>query len=87
MYIHYIYALYIYIYIYVHIICICIYICNHENMKNCIIKNCIYITPVHIVMARNRVSKSFLMAEFCFHGFLHFDCVPIYIWLSPQAVC
>ena len=56
-------------------------------MKNCIIKNCIYITPVHIVMARNRVSKSFLMAEFCFHGFVHFDCVPIYIWLSPQAVC
>ena len=33
--------------------------------------------PVHIFMARNRVSKSCLMAELYFHRFVPFDCVPI----------
>ena len=31
---------------------------------------------VYIFMAKNRVSKSYLMAEVCFHCFVHFDCVP-----------
>ena len=30
-------------------------------------------------MARNGVSKSCLMVELCFHYFLHFNCVTIYI--------
>ena len=32
-------------------------------------------------MARNRVSKSCLMAELCVNRFVHFDCVPIYIYI------
>ena len=32
---------------------------------------------VYIVMARKRVSESCSMAEVYFHGFVHFDCVPI----------
>ena len=38
------------------------------------------VKPVHILMAKNRVSKSCLMAELYFHCFLHFDCVPVYIF-------
>ena len=33
--------------------------------------------PVHIFMARNRVSKSCLMVELCFHRFEDFDCLLI----------
>ena len=32
---------------------------------------------VHISMSKNRVSKSSLMAELCFHRFVHFDCVSL----------
>ena len=35
--------------------------------------------PVPVFMARNRVSKSCLMADLCFRRFVNFDCVPIYI--------
>ena len=42
---------------------------------------------VHIFMARNRVSKSCLMAELCFHCFVHFDCVPIYIFSFHHKQC
>ena len=30
-------------------------------------------------MTRSRVFKSCLMADLCFHCFVHFSCVPIYI--------
>ena len=39
------------------------------------------VQPVHIFMARNRVSKSYLMVELCFHHFMHFHCVPIHIYI------
>ena len=35
--------------------------------------------PVHKFMVKNRVSKSCLMAELCFHRFVHFGCVLIHI--------
>ena len=38
------------------------------------------VKPVHIFMARSRVSKSCLMAELCFDDFVHFGSVPIYIF-------
>ena len=38
------------------------------------------VKPVHFFMARNRVSKSRLKAELCFHRYVHFACVPIYIF-------
>ena len=31
--------------------------------------------------------KSCLMAELCFHRFVHFDCVPIYIFGFHQKQC
>ena len=40
-----------------------------------------YIYILYIFMARNRVSKSCLMAELCVNRFVHFDCVPIYIYI------
>ena len=43
--------------------------------------------PVYIFMARNRVSKSCLMAEICFHRFVHFDCVPVYIFGFHHKQC
>ena len=39
--------------------------------------------PVHILMARSRVSKNCLMVEVCFDGFVHFGSVPIYIFAFP----
>ena len=39
----------------------------------------IYYIYMHVFMARNRVSKSCLMGELCFHCFVHFNCAPIYI--------
>ena len=45
------------------------------------------VKPVHIFMARNRVSKSSLMAELCFHRFVHFDCVPTYIFAFHHKQC
>ena len=38
----------------------------------------VHIAHLYIFMARNRGSKSCLMAELCFHHFVHFDCVPIF---------
>ena len=35
------------------------------------------VKPVHIFMARKKVSKSCLVAELCFHHFVHFDCITI----------
>ena len=45
------------------------------------------VKPVHIFMVRNRVSKSHLMAQLCFHRFVHFDCVPIYIFGFHPKQC
>ena len=42
---------------------------------------------LHIFKARNRVSKSWLMAELCFYRFVHFDCVPIYIFDFHHKQC
>ena len=37
---------------------------------------------------RSRASKSYLKAELCFHRYVHFACIPIYVFsFSPQAVC
>ena len=45
------------------------------------------VKPVHIFMMKNRVSKSCLMAELCFYHFVHFDCVPIYIFDFHHKQC
>ena len=37
------------------------------------------VKPVHFFMARNKVSKAVLKAKLCFHRYVHFACVPIYI--------
>ena len=39
------------------------------------------VKPVYILMVRNRVSKSCLMADLYFHRFVHFNCFPIYIYI------
>ena len=38
-------------------------------------------TSCYIFMIRNRVSESILMAELCFCFFVHFGCVPTYIYI------
>ena len=38
--------------------------------------------PVYIFLARSRVSKTCLKAELCFHRYVHFPCVPRYIYIS-----
>lgn len=43
--------------------------------------------PVHIFMAKNRVSKSCLIAELCYHPFVHFNCAPICIFGPNQKQC
>ena len=45
------------------------------------------VKPVHTFMTRNRVFKSCLMVELCFHRFAHFDCVPIYIFRFHRKQC
>ena len=45
------------------------------------------VKPVHIFMVRNRVSKSCLMVELCYQHFVHFDCVPIYIFGFNHKQC
>ena len=42
---------------------------------------------VHIFKARNRVCKSCLMTELCFHCFVHFDCVPIFVFGFHHKQC
>ena len=43
------------------------------------------VKPVHFFMARNRVSKNRLKVELCFHHYVHFACVPIYIYIDRQT--
>ena len=47
------------------------------------------VKPVQVFcMVRNRVSKSCLMVELCFHRFLYFDCVLIYIYIyQAKKMC
>ena len=45
------------------------------------------VKPVHIFMARNRVSKSCLMAELCFHRFFSFLSRSIYIFGIHHKQC
>ena len=45
------------------------------------------VKPVHILMARGRVSKSRLKAELCFHRFVHFACFPIYVFGFHHKKC
>ena len=45
------------------------------------------VKPVYIFMTRNRVSKSCLMAEFCFHRFVYFNGVPICIFDFHHKQC
>ena len=45
------------------------------------------VKPMHIFMAKSRVSKSCLMAELCFHRFVHFYCVPTYIFGFHYKQC
>ena len=42
---------------------------------------------MHILMERNRVSKSCVMVELCFHRVLYFDCVAIYIFGFHHKQC
>ena len=62
--------IYLYIYVYIHI-CIYIYIYIADILYVYMVKS------VPIFMARNRVSKSCLMTDLCFHRFVHFNCIPI----------
>ena len=43
--------------------------------------------PVNIFMARSRVFKSCLAANPCFHLFVHFNCVPIYMFDFHHEQC
>lgn len=51
----------------------------------------IYITsavkPAHMFMARKSVSKSCLIVKLCFHQYVHFLCVPIYIFRFHYKQC
>ena len=41
----------------------------------------------YLYNGESRVSKSCLMADLCFHHFVHFDCVPIYIFGFHHKQC
>ena len=45
------------------------------------------VKPVHIFVVRNRISKSCLLTEPCFHCFKHFGCVLIYIFSFHHKQC
>ena len=45
------------------------------------------VKPVHIFMARSRVSRSHLKVELCFHRYVHFACVPIYVFGLHHKQC
>ena len=45
------------------------------------------VKPLHIFMAKSRVCKSCLKADFCFHRYVHFSCVLIYIFSFDQKQC
>ena len=84
MYIYMYIYIYVYIYTYVYIY-ISIHIYMYMYIYICIIPS--VVKPVHIFIARNRVSKRCLMAELCFHRFVDFDCVPIYIFGFHHKQC
>ena len=42
---------------------------------------------IYIFMARSRVSKSCLKAELCFHHYVYFACVPIYVFSFHHKQC
>ena len=42
---------------------------------------------MHIFMANSRASKSLLMTELCFHCFVNFGCVSIYIFSFHHKKC
>ena len=48
---------------------------------------CLSIYIVHTFMARGRVSKSCLKAEPCFYRYVHFACVPIYVFSFHHKQC
>ena len=58
-----------------------------KQLLNSLSNHSTALKPVHIFMARNKVSKSCLMAELSFHRFVHFDCVPIYIFGFHHKQC
>ena len=45
------------------------------------------VKPVYIFLARNRISKSYLMADVYFHRFVHFGCVVIYVFSFHHKQC
>ena len=45
------------------------------------------VKPMHIFMAKSRVSKLCLMAELCFYHFLYFGCVTICIFRIHHKQC
>ena len=45
------------------------------------------VVPVHISIARNRYFKNCLMADLCFHRFVHFGCVSVYIFGFENKQC
>ena len=45
------------------------------------------VKPVHIFMARSRASEDCILPELCFHRFVHFDFVPIYIFGFHHKQC
>ena len=77
--------IYIYIYIYIHTH---MHIYIHTYTAQIVFIHKTFVgKSVHIFMARNRVSKSCLMAELCFHRFVHFDCVSTYIFGFHHKQC
>ena len=45
------------------------------------------VKPENIFMARSRVPKSCLMAELCLQCYVHFGCVPIFIFSFHHKQC
>ena len=92
IYICYIYNIYIYTYIYTHthtyiyILCYCselvvtLYTFVFTHITS-------VVKPVHIFMARSRVSKSPLKAELFYYRYVHFSSVPIYIFGFRHKWC
>ena len=67
-------------------VCLCVCVCVCVCACVCV---CVCVCPYNICgeasahlygeQQSNRVSKSCLIAKLCFHRFVHFGCVPIYI--------
>ena len=57
-----------------------VYICSLVTLHTFVFTQITSVVgPGHFFIARNRVSKSRLKAELCFHRYIHFACVLIYI--------